>query len=152
MRKLDRLYAELERTRTRLRDALLSHDQQDRAAFGSDADRRWFATRVRLQGWMLGLDTAVRYLDPQVLTHRGPWRRQAHAALNEAFQSLLTREQPRDALEAEIRAFQSEGFADSIAAVGAGIEGDMSLLRGLHSLVEGRSRSPWRQRDRGHGD
>jgi hypothetical protein len=152
MRKLDRLYAELEAARTRVRAELLAHEQQDRGAFGSDAYRRWFATTIRLRGRLLGLDTSVRYLDPQLLSHRGPWRRQAHAALNDGFQSLLTREQPHDALEAEIRAFQTEGFADSIAAVGAGIEGDMSLLRRLHSLVERRSRGVRRQRDRGRGD
>jgi hypothetical protein len=60
--------------------------------------------------------------------------------------------QPRDTLEAEIRAFQSEGFADSVAAVGAGIEGDMSLLRRLHTLVEHRPRRRQRQRDRSRGD
>lgn len=152
MRKIDRLYKELAAAGQRLEEILSTYEQQDRGAYGSDSYRAWFATTIRLRGRLLGLDTVTRYLDPRLLVHAGPWRRQAHAALNEGFQSLLTREQPRDALEAEIRAFQTEGVADSVAAVGAGIEGDMTHLRRLHTLVEGHSRSPRRQRDRSHGD
>jgi hypothetical protein len=151
MRKLDRLYVELRAARTRTRTVLQEHEQQERGAYGSALYRIWFATHVRLRGRLLGLDTAVRHLDPHLLAHTGPWRRKAHAALNEAFCSLVTRAQPHDVLEIEMRAYQAEGVADAIAAVGAGIEGDMHALRAVHELVERRAGAGRRRRGRDDG-